>query len=201
MNSLLPTKDSRKWFGGWGLPLACGAILAAAAAVLRSQGRVWWCSCGSPWPISTDVWSLHNSQHLFDPYSLAHVLHGLVFYGALYLVRDKVSLRWRVLLIVAAETAWELFENSEFVINRYRTTTVSVDYRGDSIANSLCDIIACGVGAWLAARLGLRASVALFLAIELLLLVWIRDSLIINIIMLVHPIQAIKDWQMAIAPG
>lgn len=161
------------------------------------MGQPWWCAQGDPGPWSSAVNSAHNSQHLADPYTLTHVLHGFGFYMAVWaLLAEAVPQRRRFLVAMAAEAAWELFENTDFVIERYRDATISLDYFGDSIINSLGDIVACAVGYLAAMAFPVWASAASFAAIEVLLLLWIRDSLLLNILMLVWPIDAIKSWQM-----
>ena len=173
--------------------LALG-VVALAALVLFAMGRTAWCKCGSPVPWSFQVASMHTSQHLVDAYTLTHVLHGVVLCGALsLLVRGP---RLRLGIAVALESAWELLENTSWIIERYRAGTISLDYYGDSVANSLSDVAACALGYAAARRLGLRGSLALFVAVEGLLLLSIRDSLVLNVIMLVHPVPAIRAWQM-----
>ncbi|MEJ7860299.1 MAG: DUF2585 family protein [Pyrinomonadaceae bacterium] len=173
-------------------------VIIGAIFVLYCQGRIWWCKWDTPiylW--SSDAWGTHNSQHLFDPYSLTHVLHGLGFYGILYSVfRRKIPLAWLLFITVFAESAWEVLENSKSVIERYRAATISLEYFGDSITNSFGDIFCCIVGFLIAHKLGFRRSLALFALIEIVLIFWIHDSLLINILMLIHPIEAIKTWQM-----
>lgn len=171
-------------------------VMAAAAYQLYRQGRLWWCACGYFWLWSGDAWSADNSQHLFDPYTFTHVLHGIVLYWLLAWGLPRVSPPWRLWLAVSMEALWEVFENSTFIIERYRTATISLGYQGDTIVNSLGDILVCGIGYVLARRLGFRNSLALFVAIEVVLLIWIRDSLLLNIVMLIHPIDAIKAWQL-----
>lgn len=172
------------------------AILAVTVILLRSQGRLWRHDCGRILVWVGDAWSSHTSQHLFDPYSFTHVLHGLAFCGLLALLVPQLPFRWRLCGAVALEAVWELFENSAFVINRYRAATVSLGYQGDSIVNSLGDIAACALGFALAWRLGWRRSIVFFLVTEAVLLLWIRDSLTLNIVMLIYPIEAIKIWQL-----
>jgi hypothetical protein len=173
-----------------------GLILVWATIQLRLQGRVWWCACGGWSPWAGDTWSRHNSQHLLDPYSFSHVLHGLIFCGALAWLFPRVRVAWRLVAAALIETAWEVTENTEFVIDRYRTVTASLDYHGDSVINSLGDILCFVAGFWLARRLGLWRSVALFVVTELALLFFIRDNLTLNVLMLLWPIQAIKTWQI-----
>ncbi len=172
-----------------------GALLAFAVVYLRWQGRIWWCRCESWAPISIAVQSPHNSQHLFDAYSLSHVLHGVLFFGILWLFRSQLSLNIRAGIAAAIEIGWEMLENSPIIINRYREATVSLGYTGDSIANSLGDIISFIFGFYLARKLGLWRSVAIFLVVELAMLWMIRDNLALNILMLLWPVDAIRRWQ------
>jgi hypothetical protein len=171
------------------------AVLAVTASLLRAEGRRWWCSCGRPSPWAADAWGPHNSQHLLDPYSLTHVLHGVVFCGLLALACPRLGPAWRLCLAVCLAAGWEVLENSAFVIARYRAATAAQGYQGDTVANSLGDVLSCAAGFVLARRLGLWGSVALFVAIEAVLLAWIRDSLLLNVLMLIHPLDAIKSWQ------
>jgi len=177
--------------------IATLALAAFVAIQLHWQGRVWWCSCGRPDLWWGDVHSGHCSQHLLDPYSFTHVSHGLLLFAALTWLFPRLPLPWRFVLALAVEALWEIVENTPFVIERYRTATAALGYEGDSIANSLGDIVCCGIGVVLARFLGLRRSIILFVLIELALLVSIRDNLLLNIVMLFCPINAIKTWQMA----
>ena len=177
--------------------LALAAVLAAAVGQLRSQGRLWWCACGHLSLWSGDIWSSHNSQHLLDPYSFTHVLHGLVLCGLLAWAFPRLPPVWRLVLALSVEALWEVVENSAFIIDRYRELTIALDYQGDTIANSLGDILSCGVGFVLAGRLGFWGSLVLFCVTELVLVLWIRDSLLLNVVMLICPMDAIQAWQMA----
>jgi len=160
------------------------------------MGRRLWCSCGSLSPWSWDIWSSHNSQHLIDPYTFTHVLHGMLYYA---LLRLLLRSRWpplRALLAVMIEVGWEIGENTNAVIAAYREATIALNYYGDSIANSMSDVLAFALGYTGAIRLPVWASVVAFVAVEAALLLTIRDSLILNIVMLLHPFSAIKAWQM-----
>ena len=172
-------------------------ILVGTAFVLRSQGRLWWCSCDYILVWSGYPWSSDNSQHLFDPYSFTHLLHGFVLCGLLALIVPRSSAVWQLWLAVSIEAVWEVVENSKFVIRRYREETAALGYQGDTIVNSLGDILACGLGFVVARRLGFRRTLTLFVLTEVALAVWIRDNLTLNILMLIHPIEAIKEWQVA----
>ena len=171
-------------------------VLAATVFELRRQGRLWWRASGDLSPWAADIGNQHTSQHLFDPYTFTHVLHGFIICGLLALVLPRLTVRWRLVLAVIIEAAWEVFQNTNYIINRYRDATAAIGYEGDSVFNSLGDILACAVGFALALKLGFRRTLAAFLFTELVLLVWIRDSLLLNIILLIHPIEAIKTWQM-----
>jgi hypothetical protein len=185
----------RPWRNPWPW-LATLAVLALTAYQLHRQGRGWCCACGQLSLSWGDPRSPHTSQHLFDPYSFTHVLHGLALCGLLAWAVPRLAPVWRLWLAICLECLWEVFENIDFVIQRYRTATVSFGYPGDTVANSLGDILSSAVGFVLARRLGLWGSLALFVLIEAVLLVWIRDSLLLNVVMLIHPIDAIKAWQM-----
>jgi hypothetical protein len=172
-------------------------ILTAAVVVLLAMGRIPFCKCGiiSLW--SSDVQSNQQSQQLTDPYTFTHIIHGAILYGLLWLIFGKrVPTASRFLLAAALESGWEILENTDFVINRYREATISLDYYGDSIFNSIGDIFAMMFGFWLALKLPARITAMMMLAIDLALLFLIRDSLAVNIIMLIHPIEVIKQWQI-----
>jgi hypothetical protein len=145
----------------------------------------------------SDALGPHTSQHLFDPYSFTHILHGILLCGLLAWITPRLTPPWQLSIAVFVESLWEVFENSAFVIERYRATTMALGYAGDTIINSLGDIFSCAIGFVLARRLGLWGSLLLFLAIESALLFWIHDSLRLNVVMLIYPIDAIKAWQTA----
>lgn len=174
------------------------AAALSTALILNSQGRIWWCKSGDAAIYVHDAWnSSHTSQHLLDPYSFTHVLHGVMFSWFAALIFGKLKTEWRFLIAVVAEGAWEILENSSWIIEKYRANTASLDYFGDSIANSMGDIVACATGFWIATKLGLWKSIAFFLFVEIVLLLWIRDGLLLNILMLAWPVEAVKNWQMA----
>ncbi len=164
--------------------------------ILWIQGRVWWCQVGDWSPWSWTINSAHNSQHIIDPYSFTHILHGVLEFWLLTLIFRKVPPAWRLLMAVTIEASWEILENSTYMIEHYRAATISLNYFGDSIVNSLSDITCCALGFSIAYKLKFWKSLALFVATELILIFTIRDSLIINLIMLIHPLDAIKAWQM-----
>ena len=179
-------------------PWAAGvALLVATALLLRWQGRLWACACDRVLFWTGEAWSGDTSQHLFDPYAFTHVLHGIIFCGLLALFAPRVSRSRRFLLAVAAEAVWEVVENTQFVIDRYREATAALGYTGDTVINSLGDIAACALGFLAASRLGLARSVVLFVLVEIVLLFTIRDSLLLNIIMLIYPLEGIRQWQAA----
>ena len=180
----------------WPAPILAG-VMALAAVHLHHVGRPWWCVCGNPSLWSGNIHSSHNSQHLVDPYSFTHMLHGVLFCGLLTWFFPQTRLSTRFWMALAIEVGWELLENSELVIHRYRTATISLGYEGDSILNSFGDILSCSGGFALAAWLGLRGSIALFVVAEACLMLWIRDSFLLSTIMLIHPWEALKAWQQA----
>ena len=172
-------------------------VLLGTALILRGQGRLWRCSCDYLLVWSGDPWSSDNSQHLLDPYSFTHLLHGFLLCGLLTLLVPWLSIVWRLWIAITIEAVWELVENSEFVIRRYREETAALGYHGDTIVNSLGDILVCGLGFMVAQRLGFRRASVLFLLTEVTLAILIRDNLTLNIVMLIHPIEAVKEWQAA----
>ncbi len=159
------------------------------------MGRKLWGISGEPGTWSGDINSSHNSQFIADPYSFTHITHGVLFYGLFYLLARRLPVRSRVLMTLAAEGAWEIFENTDFVPQRYRLATISHDYYGDSVVNSMSDICFCLFGFWLASRLPARVSFLLVVVMETALALTIRDSLLLNIIMLIYPVPAILHWQ------
>ena len=176
--------------------LVITGMVLVAVVFLRWQGRVWWCQQGDWWPISMEVNSPHNSQHAFDAYSLSHLLHGVLFYGFFWLFRTRMNSGCRLVAATAVEVCWEMMENSPVVIERYRMATIAVGYEGDSIINSLADVLSFVIGFYLAQRLGLLKSVVFFLAVDLGMLWMIRDNLALNVLMLLWPIDAIRRWQV-----
>jgi hypothetical protein len=178
--------------------LTLGAVLAIAVWQLHQQGRLWVCSCGVVRLWSGNTYGAENSQQLFDPYSFTHVLHGFMFFGLAVLLAPRLSTAWQFVIALSVESAWEILENSAAVIERYRAETVSLGYTGDSILNSFGDIAACALGAYLAFRLGLKRTFIVAVIVEAVLIVWIRDSLILNIVMLLYPLPRIKAWQLGI---
>ena len=171
-------------------------IVTTAVVALNLEGRRWWCPAGDLWPWSWDIWTQHNSQHLVDPYSFTHILHGILEYWLFGLLFPRMRLMWRFVLTVCVASTWEVAENSTYIIDRYRGETISLSYFGDSIINSLSDMACCVTGFFVAYKLKFWRSLALFLATEVVLIAWIRDSLLINIVMLIWPIEAIKNWQI-----
>ena len=121
-------------------------VLVGTAYLLHSQGRLWWCSCDYLLVWSGNPWSSDNSQHLLDPYSFTHVLHGFVLSGLLALIAARLTEVWQLWIAVCIEALWEIVENSEFVIQRYREQTAALGYQGDTVVNSLSDIVLCGIG-------------------------------------------------------
>lgn len=148
-----------------------------------------------------NIFGSENSQRVADAYSFTHIIHGLVFYALLWVVARRLPVKYRFFAALIIEGAWEILENSSLIINRYREATISQGYFGDSILNSCIDVVMMSIGFLMAYRLRPWLSVLLVVCIELILLLWIRDNLSINLIMLIHPIDALKTWQSAIQPN
>lgn len=188
-----PATDKRLM--SWRHAAVCAALIAGMAIALSLMGHPAICKCGyvKAWhgvPLSSE-----NSQHLTDWYSFSHVIHGFGFYALTWLAMRRVGFGTRLGTAVLLECAWEVFENTEYVINRYREATISLDYYGDSVLNSVSDVAAMMLGFWIAARAPLAVTIGLFLAFEAFVGYMIRDNLLLNIIMLVYPLDAIRRWQ------
>ncbi len=171
-----------------------GLVVVATGLILLMMGRVPWCACGH-----IDIWGTvgtsEGSQQFLDWYTPSHLLHGLLFYAALWLVARRLSLGLRLVIATAVECAWEIVENTDAVIERYREVTISLDYYGDSVLNSVMDIAAMLAGFWMARVLPVWASVAVVIGFEVLTAVVIRDGLALNVLMLLWPLEAVMNWQ------
>ena len=172
-------------------------IILLTAFYLLWIGREPICTCGYIRLWHGEVVSAENSQHLTDWYTPSHIIHGFLFYGALWLVARRLSFGWRLSLATLVEALWEIIENSDAVIERYRTVTISLDYYGDSVINTVFDLFAMILGFWLAARLPVWATVALILLFEGVTTWIIRDGRVLNVLMLLYPLDWIAEWQAA----
>lgn len=175
-------------------------IVIAQAIILYAMGRHPICTCGYVKLWEGDAFGPSNSQHLADWYTPSHIIHGFIFYFFAWAVFRRASVAWRFAFAVFLEAAWEVVENTPLVIEYYRNNTVSLGYVGDSIINSIMDVVWAALGFLIAWRAPVLVTVVLALAMELLAAYVIRDNLILNILMFIHPFESIKAWQTAIGP-
>ncbi len=170
-------------------------LVALTATLLLAMGRPLVYRHGPVRLWSGDIRSDQNSQQLADPYTLTHVTHGVLLFGLVALARPRLPVRTRVVVALALECAWEVLENTDAVIQRYRAATVSLGYYGDSVLNTVGDVLAAALGCMLAAWLPVWLLVAGVVLLEGILAVWIRDNLTLNVLMLLRPVEAIRRWQ------
>ena len=175
--------------------LLTAAVAGVAAIILLAMGRVPICTCGTVKLWHGVVHSAENSQHIADWYSFSHVIHGFLFFAATSWLLKRQPIGLRLVVATLIEAAWEILENTPMVIDRYREATMAFGYSGDSVLNSLSDIGMMVIGFLFALRVGWRIWVPIAVAFELFTLWAIRDNLTLNILMLVSPVEAIREWQ------
>lgn len=173
------------------------AIIALTALTLLWMGQELICKCGFVKLWDGSIATAENSQHFTDWYTPSHFIHGILFYGVLTWLLGWLSFGARLNIALLMEASWELFENSAFIINRYREATIALDYFGDSVLNSTSDILFMVLGFFMAWRVPIWVSIFVVIALEVIVGYFIRDNLTLNVVMLFYPIDFIKEWQLA----
>jgi len=164
-----------------------GIELLSGRSPLGPDGHFgWW---------DNNIWGGETSQRVADVYSFSHIIHGMLFYGFLWLVARRMPRKYRFLIALLIEGGWELLENSPIIIDRYRAATIALGYTGDSVLNSVCDVAMMAIGFLIARWTKVWIIVCLIVIMEVGCLMWVRDNLTLNVLMLVYPSQSIKQWQ------
>lgn len=182
----------------WPALLYSVAAVAGMAIALQAMGRVFICTCGRVRLWAGGVNTPDNSQQFADWYSFSHIIHGMLFFAALWPAARQIPMGWRLAIAVTLECGWEILENSPIIIDRYRQATIAIGYTGDSILNSLSDVAMMTLGFVIAARLPWRWTLGLALAMETMTLILIRDNLALNVLMLIWPLDAVRLWQAGV---
>lgn len=188
----LPRQSSSFWF------TVALVLFITQIVTLYLMGRVPICECGYVKLFEPGVNTSGNSQHLADWYTPSHIIHGFLFYGLGWLLLRRAPLSAKLSLAVLIEAAWEILENTPMVIDRYRTATMALGYSGDSILNSAMDTVFMALGFLFAARMPVWLTVLVAVIFELFTGWLIRDNLTLNVLMLVWPVDAVKEWQNAL---
>jgi hypothetical protein len=174
------------------------ALLAVQAAVLYAFGQPLICACGYIKFWEGVVQSAGNSQHITDWYTFSHIIHGLLFFYIVRKLLPRLSIGSQFLIALAAEIGWEILENTPWIIDRYREQALAQGYTGDSILNSVSDTLAMIAGYIAARKLPIWAVVLVIAVLEIIVALWIRDNLTLNVINLIYPFEFIQQWQAGI---
>lgn len=171
--------------------------LLIQAFVLHLFGQPPICTCDYVKLWEGVVSSGGNSQHITDWYTLSHVIHGFLFYLLLRTLFPRMPVLTRLLLAVGIEIAWEITENTPWLIEHYRQQALAQGYVGDSILNSLSDTVAMIAGFLLVRHTRWWLILMLAIMFEAFTVFYIRDGLVLNILGFFYIPDFIHSWQSA----
>lgn len=190
MNLIKNSKHPLIWYS-----LLSLLLVGLMGAMELWLGRNLACPCGIKLWHSV-ISNYGNSQHLFDWYSMVHVLHGLAYYWLVTLFdrKNKLSIIQKFVIAVFLSCAFEVIENTKWIIAAYRSHYSTFHYTGDSVVNSIGDVISVSIGFWVTTKAKLWMSITFF-CVDVILIVYALNTVITsNTIIILDKIQHMKFW-------